>query len=287
MARGPYPCIRVIASPGRAEDLPWVLRDLGADAVELRDEDTMTAHPEGAVLLIAGFPDTEARDAALEVLSAAEPDLEAGAVHIEDDGWNAGWKSFFRPVVLERIQVITPWMEPPREDRRAIVIDPGLAFGTGGHATTRLILGMLEDRWAAERIPPRVLDVGTGSGILAIAASMMGAREVLGIDIDPESAAAVLDNAAANGVGGGIVARVGEASGLEGAWPLVLANIEIGVFSQCARDIAARVESGGEALLSGLLDSQVRECLSLWPGFELTERRDAEGWSAIAVRRPR
>lgn len=270
----------------RAEEVSYRLWELGADGVEQRDATTMTASEPGRALLIAGYGSTQVRDRAASVLTKEAADgMLIEAVEVIDDGWSTGWRKYFQPVVLDRLQVITPWMDPPRADRESIVIDPGMAFGTGGHATTRLILRLLEDKAARSGLPSRVLDVGTGSGVLAIAAAKLGAKEVLGVDIEQESVEATGDNARVNGVSANIRAELGGAESVQGVWPLVLANIQLAVFLQCAPDIALRVEPGGEAFLSGLLVEQVDACSALFPGFEVTQTRTEDGWAALSLRR--
>jgi ribosomal protein L11 methyltransferase len=279
-----YPCLLAFVRPERAEEMSFALVDLEATAVEERDDGTMTGSARaGAVQLIAGFGDRTARDRAQDALLAMG--LEAAAADVVDDGWSSGWQAFFQPVVLDRLQIVAPWMEPPRRDRETIVIDPGLAFGTGGHATTRLVVRLLERRAAKAAMPDAVLDVGVGSGVLSIAAVELGAGRALGVDIDPESIEATRTNAAANGVGESIEARLGSAADVDGEWPLVLANIELGAFLSCATDIAARVAPGGELLVSGLLEEQADACAALFPGFEIAARVVEDGWAALSMRR--
>jgi ribosomal protein L11 methyltransferase len=285
--KGPRPGLAATLPLELAEDAGCLLLDLGACAVEQRDETTLSAFAPGLARLLAGFEDRGARDLALARLAAAGMrGLEAAAVEVEDDGWSAGWRKFFEPVVLSRLQVITPWMSPPRGDRLTITIDPGMAFGTGGHATTRLLLGLLEERAARGGLPGRVLDVGSGSGILAIAAALLGARDVSAVDVDPDSVTSTLENAARNGVSAAVRAERGTAGSIAGTWPLVLANLQLAIFETDAPDVAARVGDGGEVLVSGLLADQVEACAALFPGLRVSRRADADGWAALALVRP-
>jgi len=284
MATPEYPCLFAFIKQERVEETTSLLLDCGANALEERDDGTMSGSAKaGAVQLIAGFADAAARSRARDALAANG--VEAASADIVDDGWSAGWRAFFAPVVLERLQIITPWMTPPRADRDTIVIDPGLAFGTGGHATTRLVMRLLERRAAQGGLPKAVLDVGVGSGVLSIAALKLGAKTALGVDIDPEAVEATLANAAVNGVGAGMEARAGSAGDIEGTWPLVLANIELGAFLIAAPAIADRVADGGELFLSGLLEEQVPACEALFSGFERTDLVAEDGWAALVMRR--
>jgi ribosomal protein L11 methyltransferase len=282
------PCLSVIVEADNADETSWDLLDFGAQAVEQRDETTMIDASAGQVELIAGFESLEQRDRVakqLDELSGGR--CEISKIAIGDDGWSKRWREFFKPVVLEFLQVIAPWMKPPREDRISIVIDPGQAFGTGGHATTRLILRMLEKRAASGMMSSEVLDIGCGSGVLAIAAVKLGSRSVVAIDIEEEAMLATRENAEVNNAGRQIDARMCTAADLDLDWKLVLANIQLAVFQNIAGDVAARVAHRGEALLSGLLAQQVDECMALFPGFEVTEKIEEDGWGAVAIRRIR
>ncbi len=279
------PCLSIIVAEEHASRLIWVLQDLGASAVETRDETTMTSTGEGRVVLIAGFADPIARSRASEALQKESGGLEIAPVNVSDDGWSAGWKSFFEPVVLATMQVITPWMDPRESGLTTIVIDPGQAFGTGGHATTRMVLRMLESRAMEGLLPSEMADVGVGSGILSIAAVKLGVEKVLGIDIEEESMNATRENAAANGVEGAVEVYLGTPRDINGEWPLVVANIDLAAFQRHAGDIAAIVAPGGEVLLSGLLVDQLEECVGLWPGFERGGVLEDDGWAAVSLRR--
>ena len=278
------PILNILVPSEMADDLSYLLHDVGALAIEERDHTTLTATADGRVMLVAGFETGDARRAARVAVEAAAIDaVEIAEVDEIDEDWQTRWREFFEPVVLRRLQVITPWMSPPRTDRITVTIDPGQAFGTGGHATTKLILEMLEEMVEQGDLPARILDVGTGSGILAFAARKLGAAEVFGVDIDPESIAAFYENAERNGIDTGLVCRQGSAGDAEGTWPLVLANIQIDAFRRCASDVSRRVALGGRLLVSGILLDQVAECLSLFPGFSLSTRRDEGEWSALCL----
>jgi ribosomal protein L11 methyltransferase len=279
-----FPCLSVFVRRARAEETTERLIALGATAIEERDETTMTgAGADDAACLIAGFTEPPVRDRA--ALSLAQEGVEAVPMDVTDDGWSSGWRAFFKPVELSSLLIVTPWMRVQTLDRAVIVIDPGLAFGTGGHATTRLVLSLLERRAIESGLPAHILDVGAGSGVLAIAAIKLGAERALAIDIDPAAVLATAKNAAANGVAEAVEARRGTAADVSGAWPLVLANIELAAFLECAAEIAALVPPGGEVYLSGLLESQVDACAALFSGFERIASTAEDGWAALALRR--
>jgi len=280
----PSPCLSVLVRRDAAEEAIERLVLLGATAIEERDETTMTgAGAADAACLVAGFADSAARDAA--ALALSHGGVEAIPMDVADDGWSSGWRAFFKPVELSRLLIVTPWMRVEARGRATIVIDPGLAFGTGGHATTRLVLELLERRAIERGLPAEVLDVGTGSGVLAIAAIKLGATSAVAIDIDPAAVIATRENAAANGVDAAVEARAGTAAEVSGAFALVLANIELAAFEICAASVAARVVPGGELYVSGLLVSQVDACAALFPGFETIASAAEDGWAALALRR--
>ncbi len=260
-----------------------MLFDFGASAVELRDSATMTPEARGRSELVAGFGDAASRDRASAELDRVDgEDLEVRAVDIGDDGWSTRWREYHRPVVLDKLEVVAPWMTLPPTERERIVVDPGQAFGTGGHASTRLILQMLQH---ISEIPPRILDVGTGSGVLAIAAVKLGAEQVTAIDIDEASVSAARENAARNDISDGLRLKHATPEEIAGEWPLVLANLEIGAFQQSAAAIARLVAPSGMALLSGLLVEHLEPCLALWPGFTLIEKHEEDEWIAAALKR--
>jgi ribosomal protein L11 methyltransferase len=284
MPTNPSPCLSVLVAKEAADDAVERLVSLGATAIEERDETTMTGAGEvDAACLVAGFADPAARDGA--ALSLSQEGFEAIPMDVTDDGWSSGWRAFFTPVELSRLLIVTPWMSVASNGRATIVIDPGLAFGTGGHATTRLVLELLERRAIERGVPAEVLDVGAGSGVLAIAAIKLGATRALAIDVEPEAVAATAANAAVNGVAAAVESRLGTARTVGRPFSLVLANIELRAFQECAADIAALVVPGGEVILSGLLEAQSDACAALFPGFDRVAVRTADGWAALVLRR--
>ncbi|MBN2802891.1 MAG: 50S ribosomal protein L11 methyltransferase [Deltaproteobacteria bacterium] len=275
------PGLFILTDTLMAEILPYDLYDMGAVAVETRDNTTMNIPDQSDMtLLIAGFSDSEKRDAAKKTLMQSNKELLIESTQIEDDGWSEGWKRFFKPVILDTMQVITPWMEPPHKNLNTIIIDPGQAFGTGGHATTRLILSFLEKE---DSIPDKILDVGTGSGVLSIACAKMGSSNITAFDIDENCKPAVLQNAAKNRVEKNIDAFTAEPKDISGKWPLVLANIQLAVFLKTAKEISALVEDGGKLIISGILVDQLDDCIKLWPGFKVIRHEQEDEWIALVL----
>lgn len=214
---------------------------------------------------------------------------------IIDQNWMEAWKKNYRPISIGQKLVIVPaWMESPEAGRIAIRIDPGMAFGTGTHPTTQLCLELLEVA-ALDEIPPRVIDVGCGSGILSIAALKLGIGQALGVDIDPQSVKNSRENADLNGVGEELLLAQGSvAEVLEGRFafcsaPLVLANILAPIIIRLfTGGLAQLVEPGGAIILSGILAEQEQRVLdaAAAQGLSLRDRRQMGDWVALLAGRP-
>ena len=206
---------------------------------------------------------------------------------LADADWAAAWREHFRPVAVGRaLLVAPPWEIPAGSDRVILVIEPGRAFGTGHHGTTAGCLELLEALVAAER-PARAIDLGAGSGILAIAAARLGVGDVLACDTDPDAIAATLTNAARNGVAGRVRALVADAAGvaIEPA-PLVLANLLAAAHHALAPRYRRLVAAGGALVLGGLLDAEADAVTATLAahGFRRETTRSLEGWTSLALR---
>ncbi len=217
--------------------------------------------------------------------------LTAGAAAtlapVADADWAAAWREHFRPIAVGRTLLVTPpWETPAASDRVVLAIEPGRAFGTGHHGTTAGCLELLESLVAAER-PARALDLGTGSGILAIAAARLGVPEVLACDTDPDAVAAAEGNAARNGVAGRVRAVVADVATLATApAPLVLANLLAAAHRALAPRYRTLVGDGGALVLGGLLDAEADAVVRALAahGFRHEATRSLEGWTSLALR---
>ena len=207
---------------------------------------------------------------------------------VDEADWAEAWKQHFHVLSLGRRLVIKPsWLRHKRaEDEVVIDLDPGMAFGTGLHPTTRLCLQALEAR--ADRGPlGRVLDVGCGSGILAITAVKLGGTRALGVDIDPIAIEATEANARHNRVGKRVRAREGSVPTEEGPFDTVLANLIAGILIELAPHLADEVVPGGSLVASGIfLDREAQTWQALErAGFSLVRRWHESDWVAFeAVR---
>jgi ribosomal protein L11 methyltransferase len=206
-------------------------------------------------------------------------------VELDSDAYLDEWRQWATPQRAGRRIVLQPAWVPAAEAAPGdlvVVLDPGRAFGSGSHPSTRLVLAVLEDLVAGGE---RVLDVGCGSGVLAISACRLGASAAVALDIDPAAVEATTANASANGVGSQVAASTGELGDLEGTFDIVLANIGLRVLTDLASALVERVRPGGLLVLAGLLAEQADEVVRACAGCGEVDRRDEAGWSAVVLRR--
>ncbi len=269
-----------------ADERSAELFELGASGVEVRDGEGTPmpgtpAPPPGRAVLVAWFRERGAAAAALAAQGGA-------LAEIPDEDWGEGWKKDFRPLDVGRVRIRPSWIDAaPPPGAVEVVLDPGMAFGTGSHPTTSLCLAALSDLLLA-RPGASVLDVGTGSGLLAIAARKLGAGRVAASDNDPVALEVARENAERNGA---VLELTGApVDAVPGTFDVVVANILANVLVALAPDLAAKLALGGVLLLSGILAPQEEEVrrahvaagLAPLPGGD---RRDGE-WSLVALRRP-
>lgn len=238
--------------------------------------------------LRALFADEAAATAAATLLLsqdwAAEVALQALEAVPEQD-WVRLTQSQFAPVeITPSFWIVPSWHEAPAAATQVIRLDPGLAFGTGTHPTTRMCLRWIATHEAAVR-GRRVLDYGCGSGILAIGAALFGAAPIDAVDIDPAAIQSTQDNAHVNGVTleAGLPERAGSPSA---AYPLVLANILATPLKLLAPLLSAHVAAGGHLVLAGILERQAAELQAAyapWLALEVSDRED--GWILMTARR--
>jgi len=198
---------------------------------------------------------------------------------VPDEDWVRLTRSQFAPVsITDDFWIVPSWHEPPAEARRVIRLDPGLAFGTGTHPTTRMCL-----RWIAREASawPRVLDYGCGSGILAIGAALHGARVVDAVDIDPVAVESTRANASANGV----TLQAGLPEAATGAYDLVLANILATPLKLLAPLLCGHLAPGAPLVLAGILSRQADELKAAYaPWCALQVGDEIEGWILMTGR---
>jgi len=265
-----------------------LLFDLGATGTitieESADEIKLGAYFEESM-----DPQRIARDIKAEFLRAGrEEDLKALSISsVEDADWMQKWKEGFEPAAIgERILVAPSWKLPPDHGGRELIqIDPGMAFGTGSHETTRLCLELIERYWLGGCL----LDVGTGTGILAIAAALLRpSARIIAIDVDPVAAEVAQENLEINCVTDRVSVMDGQPGNFVGqGFDVVVANLTAEVIVDLMGDLAACVRPGGWMILSGILNelSGDVERAATEADLKVIDRQNAGEWSALVARR--
>jgi len=208
--------------------------------------------------------------------------------HIPDQDWERAWMDNFHPMQMgERLWICPSWTTPPQPEAVNIILDPGLAFGTGTHPTTAMCLRSL-DRYVTTGM--QVIDFGCGTGILAIAALKLGAQQALAVDNDPQAIIATTQNAECNQVASErlTVALPEDVSWapFQGSADIVVANILAGPLEALAPQLKSLVKSGGRLILAGLLTDQAEALIDAYaPEIELTVEQETEGWILLGGKR--
>ena len=262
-----------------------------------RDELAAREDPTAPYLVTVHLPDDPEAPAAIDATERALWHLQAFGLRpvgrlsvtpVDDTDWTEAWKADYRPQRIGRIVIVPSWLEEPiAPDEVAIRLDPGMAFGTGLHPTTRGCLTLLQ---RLEPMPARVLDLGSGSGILSIAALRLGAERVEALDTDPFAVAATSDNAAANGVAERLLSMRGTLPAEPGngaRFDLILANLVAVLLVELAPGLAAHAAEGGTLLASGIIEPRAEETLAALTtaGFRLVDRLDDGEWVSLRMER--
>ncbi len=274
----------VVAPPDELEILAAEMFELGALGVELQEPGMPLMPgtpplPEGRGRAIAHF---EARDDAVQAAQElhAEPPVEVPA-----QDWSTAWRAHHRTMrVGPRSWVYPPWEKRP--PGVAVAIDPGMAFGTGSHPTTALCLERC-DELLAEMSGADVLDLGTGSGVIALLAAKLGAGRVVGTENDPVALEAARAGAELNEVASVEWVLAEDPGAVRGQFGIVIANILLNTLEELAPRIAAKVAPGGRLVLSGLLASQGDSAARAYAAQGLREiaRKEREGWLRVEMSR--
>jgi len=227
----------------------------------------------------------------LNGLKAAADGIDFGTLEMEmqsvaDEDWSENWKKYYKPFRIGSRLVVKPTWEPytARPDDLVIELDPGMAFGTGTHETTNMCMQLLEKHL---RDGMRVMDVGTGSGILAIAAAKLGATDVLAIDIDPDAVKVARENVALNAVDGHVRVVVGDLCKSE-AMPceLAVANIVADAICMLAGPLTRHLQQNGLLICSGIIREREQDVLlaAKQAGYTVYDRIEKGEWVALALR---
>lgn len=282
-----------------ADDVSYELMELGASGVETRDDTTLLrAKVSGTVMLLASF---ENEDDAARVCESLEKQWNPRRDDVVGEEWREGWKDHFRPFALtEQIVVCPPWKIETHPGKHVIVIDPGRAFGTGLHATTRLVARAIEQ---LDVTGLHVLDVGCGSGLLGFCALVLGAAQVRALDNDAQAVLSTNENAARNGLAARVHADTTDVSCIKQRYPLVVANIETRVLIPMAEALMRCVDgpcyevpgqqdgptpSGdgdgqitGRLILSGILHDQQQDVIRAYAPMRCIAVTQDSDWVAL------
>ncbi len=226
------------------------------------------------------FPAGSDSDALVQAFYAEMPLLDAKlyplrAEILEDKDWIRAWMDHFKPMQFgERLWIVPSWIEPPEPDAVNLLLDPGLAFGTGTHPTTALCLEWLD---SVDLTGKTVLDYGCGSGVLGVAAALLGAKRVVGVDIDPQALTATRVNAEKNGVE--VEVSLPEDFDDSESFDITIANILAGPLQSLKPVLAKATKQNGDLVLSGLLSDQANSLVECYQDtFKLDPVKQKEDW---------
>lgn len=274
-----------------AEEVPRIAH------IDLIDEELLAKSRDTAIIHIYISPEQSPSEAIAYLTARLDQEpipyrVDTGAVKEEE--WSTAWKDYYHPTPIGKKLVVCPtWEEyAPREGEVVMRLDPGMAFGTGTHHTTRLCAGMLE-----ETVTPgcRLLDMGTGSGILSIAALLLGAKEAVGVDIDPVAVRTAGENALLNGFGperftpvcGELVHDKKLAEKIGGGFDVIAANIVADVIIAIAPTFPRHLRPGGTVICSGIILPRKGEVIAALEeqGLAILRVEERDGWCAVMAAR--
>jgi len=278
-----HPAVVLNCSANDVDEASSLLWEAGCLGVEERDGQTLVQSPAPSfVTLVAHFAD-EAD--ALDALDTLGKRWEMQLYWIAQESWQDQWKAYFKTTQVSPRLIIRPSWEPAPQTGSAqvITLDPGAAFGTGTHESTRLVLRIIDQSIGKGM---RVLDVGCGSGILSIAALLLGAKTATGLDIDPTAVAVALENAQLNSVAERFSASTQTLSAHRSennAYDFVLANIELPVLLNMHADLQRSVARDGFLVLSGLLHGQEKPLIEALTEMKFVCRLELGEWVAALL----
>ncbi len=256
--------------------------------IDLIDEELLQKDRRHAIIHIYISPE----DNPAEAVSFLEERLRAcGIEYAIDqtdcavDDWLNNWKKYFKPIPVGEKLLIRPiWEDDFHSQGRAVLnLEPGLAFGTGTHETTRLCLELIEKYLSPDS---DMLDMGCGSGILSVAGLLLGAKSAVGVDIDPLAVKTAAENAQLNGVAERFTGICGNlAEKVSGNFQLIAANIVADVVIELTKDVPRFLAPGGVYIISGIIDTREDDVLAALEGqYTIIERKEERGWVAMALR---
>jgi len=258
--------------------------------IDLIDEELVKKDRENSIIHIYISECDNAAEALeflKERLTAENIPFTVGSIGVNDADWNENWKKYFHTIEIgEKLAVVPSWEEYENKDGRTVLsIDPGAAFGTGTHATTSLCLGILDE---CVKSGDKVLDIGCGSGILAIASVLLGADEAFGVDIDAQSVKTAKENAQINNISDKTQFVVGDlADKVSGKYNIVCANIVADVIVRLLPDVGQFMTDDGIIIISGIIDIRKEDVLSAVRenGFTIEAESYRENWCAFVLKK--
>ncbi len=278
-----------------AEPLGLALEEAGAIAVSIEgreDEHVLQAATEETALwedctvtgLFAGDTDLPALVSNLREQFAPASLPEPAIEPLADDDWAESWKAHYHPFrVAPGIWICPSWLSPPDPAAVTLMLDPGMAFGTGEHPTTALCLTWLTEQ---DLSGTTLIDYGTGSGILAMAALKLGAARAIGVDIDAKAVEIARENLIRNGLAGQFTACTPDELPANASADIVLANILANPLRELAPRLIQLLRPGGQLVLSGMLAEQADDVIATYQGaIDFHPRRERNGWILLAGRR--
>lgn len=298
--------VTVITTHAGAELVADLLTDAGSEGVMIRDaadvkelidkkinwdyadEALLSADPR---VMVSGFyPEDFCLGrilSALDVLRgrAAFPlgSLETDCATVDSVDWENEWRKYYAPIEIGKIVIVPAWQKAPDTDKTPVYIEPGMAFGTGNHETTAACLDLMQRPGVEGKT---VLDMGCGSGILGVTAAVLGAREVVLSDIDPQATSAAMLNAALNGVEGRCRAVTGDLDAAGVRADMVVANITADVLIRLSSLIGGVLAGRGYIVLSGIIAAREADVLAAFTSeFEPLERESRGEWKALLMRK--
>jgi ribosomal protein L11 methyltransferase len=281
-----------------ADSLATLLIEQGALGTEDRDhtpppapfEPTPPPTPNPHTTLVAYFEssfDTTQQQSIVELAERFHlPPHTLKWSKLRDDGWSTKWQSFFKPLPIGQHILICPtWETAPDTTRHLLWLDPGMAFGTGHHATTKGCIHFLE-----ELIPhtTELLDVGCGSGILSMAAAKLGATSILGVDIDAEAVQIAIENAERNQIDHICTFATTPIESIKQTFPLVVANIQAHILTPMAPHLQTALQPQGTLLMSGIWHTFRDALVQTFTdrGFQLLQEHEEESWITLTMQAP-
>lgn len=287
-----YQQLRFLVRRDRADELSDALQDLGALSVTWENagddscfEVAYPREPDWEQVCVTGLFDAARRPESVvrELTDRMHEELMPRVDTLEEQDWERAWLQRFGPRKYRGDLWVCPsWLQPPDPLATNLILDPGLAFGTGDHATTAQCLDWISERdWTGST----VLDYGCGSGILAIACLLKGASSAVGVDLDPRALSASAANAERNGVGDDYVVLSADDVFGDLQFDLVVANILPSVLVELRDVLTRHTRPKGFLLLGGILEEHGAEVESAYPSF-VFEKQSRDGWCLLIGRRP-